>query len=240
MAIESWGVFERLQKAGDIPASVKFQISIPTPIAPTYNNMVPADRQKLLAALVPHFLGEVAKIAKALPNDRIAIQWDVCQEVLAWENYYDKGPVDFRTETIDVLTRIGDGVPAGIELGYHLCYGSPADEHMVLPKDMGIMVEMTNAIVAGVKRPIQFFHMPVVKARTDDAYFAPLKGLKLRPGTELYLGLIHHNDAGGERGAARRRPPSCAGGRHRHRMRHGARRSGAVAGAARGAPAGRR
>ena len=118
--------------------------------------------------------------------------------MLAWENYYDKGPVDFRTETIDVLTRIGDGVPAGIELGYHLCYGSPADEHMVLPKDMGIMVEMTNAIVAGVKRPIQFVHMPVVKARTDDAYFAPLKNLKLKPETELYLGLIHYNDAGGD------------------------------------------
>ena len=181
MAIESWKIFERLQKAGDIPAGVKFQICIPTPIAPTYNNMVPGDRQKLLPPLTQHFLGEVAKIAKTLPNDRIAIQWDVCQEVLAWEGYYDKGPVDFRTETIDVLTRIGDGVPAGIEFGYHLCYGSPADEHMVLPKDMGIMVEMTNAMVAGVKRPIQFFHMPVVKARTDDAYFAPLKRLKLRP-----------------------------------------------------------
>ena len=207
MAINSWKVFERLQKAGEIPAGVKFQISIPTPVAPTYNNMVPGDRQKLLPPLTQHLLGEVAKIAKALPNDRIAIQWDVCQEVLAWEGYYDKGPVDFRTETLDVLTKIGDGVPAGIELGYHLCYGSPADEHMVLPKDMGIMVEMTNAIVVGVKRPIQFVHMPVVKARTDDAYFAPLKNLKLRPGTELYLGLIHHNDAGGDRArldAARR------------------------------------
>ena len=125
MAIESWAVFERLQKAGDIPAGVKFQISIPTPIAPTYNNMVPADRPKLLPPLTQHFIGEVRKIAKALPNDRIAIQWDVCQEVLAWENYYEKGPVDVRTETIDVLTQIGDGVPAGIELGYHLCYGSP-------------------------------------------------------------------------------------------------------------------
>jgi hypothetical protein len=198
MAIESWGVFERMQKAGVIPPKVKFQISLPTPIAPTYNNMIPSDRQKLLAALVPHFIGEVAKIAKALPNDRIAIQWDVCQEVLAWENYYDKGPVDFRTETIDMLTRIGDAVPAGIELGYHLCYGSPADEHLVLPKDMGIMVEMTNAIVAGVKRPIQFFHMPVPKNRSDDAYFAPLADLKLRPGTALYLGLIHHDDAKGD------------------------------------------
>jgi hypothetical protein len=198
MAIESWKVFERMQKAGDIPAGVKFQISIPTPVAPTYNNMVPGDRQKLLAPLTKHFLGEVAKIAKALPNDRIAIQWDVCQEVLAWEGYYDKGPVDFRTETLDVLIRIGDGVPASIELGYHLCYGSPADEHMVLPKDMGIMVEMTNAIVAGVKRQIDFVHMPVVKARTDDAYFAPLDKLKLRPGTGLYLGLIHYNDAAGD------------------------------------------
>jgi len=198
MAIDSWKIFERLQKAGDIPAGVKFQISIPTPVAPTYNNMVPADRQKLLQPLTQHFLGEIARIAKVLPNDRIAIQWDVCQEVLAWENYYDKGPVDFRTETLDVLIKIGDGVPASIELGYHLCYGSPADEHMVLPKDTGIMVEMTNAIVAGVKRPIQFFHMPVVKARTDDAYFAPLKNLKLRPETELYLGLVHYNDASGD------------------------------------------
>jgi hypothetical protein len=198
MAIESWKIFERMQKAGEIPAKVKFQISIPTPVAPIYNNMVPGDRQKLLVPLTQNFIGEVAKIAKALPNDRIAIQWDVCQEVLAWENYYDKGPVDFRTETLDVLTRIGDGVPSGVELGYHLCYGSPADEHMVLPKDMGIMVEMTNAIAAGVKRAIHFFHMPVVKARSDDAYFAPLKNLKLDPETELYLGLIHYNDASGD------------------------------------------
>jgi hypothetical protein len=198
MAIESWAVFDRLQKAGAIPSGVKFQICIPTPIAPTYNNMIPSDRQPLLPALTQHFVGEVQKIARALPNDRVALQWDVCQEVLAWEGYYDKGPVDFRTETIDVLTRIGDAVPAGIELGYHLCYGSPADEHMVQPKDAGIMVEMTNAVAAGVKRPIQFFHLPVPKPRTDDGFFAPLEKLKLKPETELYLGLIHHNDEAGD------------------------------------------
>jgi hypothetical protein len=198
MAIESWGVFDRLQKAGVIPAEVKFQVSIPTPIAPTYNNMVPSDRPALLAALTPHFIGEVRKIAAAVPTDRLAIQLDVCQEVLAWEGYYDKGPVDFRTEAIDVLTRIGDAVPAPVELGYHLCYGSPVDEHLVLPKDSGIMVEMTNAIAGGVKRPIQFFHLPVIKARTDDAYYAPMEKLALGTGTELYLGLIHHNDAPGD------------------------------------------
>ena len=59
------------------------------------------------------------------------------------------------------------------------------------------MVDMVNAIVARVKRSIQFFHLPVPKGRTDDAFYMPLAGLKLRPGTELYLGLVHHNDAAG-------------------------------------------
>ena len=197
MAIESWGVFERLQKQGTIPAGVKFQVCLPTPVAPTYNNMVPSDRPGVLPALTQHFANEVAKIAMTIPHEQLAIQWDVCQEVLAWEGYYDKGPADFRTETLDVLAKVGDSVPPAIELGYHLCYGSPADEHLVQPSDTGIMVEMSNAIIACVNRPIQFFHLPVPKGRTDDAYYAPLKALKLGRDTELYLGLIHHSDAVG-------------------------------------------
>ena len=152
-------------------------------------------------------IGEVARIAAAMPHDRIALQWDVCQEVLAWEGYYDKGPIDFRKETIDVLAAIGDAVPAGVELGYHLCYGSPADEHLVQPKDTGIMVEMTNAIVAGVRRPIQFFHMPVPKGAHGQCLLRSAREVEAAPETELYLGLVHHDDAEGDKArlaAARR------------------------------------
>jgi hypothetical protein len=198
MAIASWKLFERLKREGVIPTAVKFQISLPTPIAPTYNNMVPSDRPATLLALTRHLIGEVTKIAAEMPKDRIALQWDVCQEVLAWEGYYEPGPVDFQTETIEVLTRIGEAVPTAIELGYHLCYGSPADEHCVQPKDMGIMVEIANATSAGVGRQIQFFHMPVPKGRTDDAYFAPLDNLRLHPETKLFLGLVHYDDATGD------------------------------------------
>jgi hypothetical protein len=198
MAIASWSLFERLTREGVIPEKVKFQVSLPTPIAPTYNNMVPSDRPALLPALTEHLIGEVNKIAAAIPNDRVALQWDVCQEVLAWEGYYEPGPVDFRSETLEVLTEIGNAVPAAIELGYHLCYGSPADEHVVQPTDMAIMAEMASAVCAGVGRPIQYFHMPVPKDRADDAYFAPLDNLRLQPGTELYLGLVHYDDAQGD------------------------------------------
>jgi hypothetical protein len=37
----------------------------------------------------------------------------------------------------------------------------------------------------------------VPKPRSDDAYYAPLAGLKLRPETELYLGLVHSDDMAG-------------------------------------------
>jgi hypothetical protein len=213
MAIASWQLFERLQREGAIPAGVKFQVSLPTPVAPTYNNMVPSDRPKILPALTEHLLGEVAKIAAAVPAERWALQWDVCQEVLAWEGYYEPGPVDVQTETVDVLTRIGNAVPDAVELGYHLCYGSPLDEHCVQPKDMGIMGEIANRTRAGVTRPIQFFHMPVPKDRADDAYFAPLANLRLDPKTELHLGLVHHDDMAGDaaRLAAARRHARVAG-----------------------------
>jgi hypothetical protein len=34
----------------------------------------------------------------------------------------------------------------------------------------------------------------VPRNRADDGYFAPLERLKLRPETELCLGLVHHTD----------------------------------------------
>jgi hypothetical protein len=210
MALESWRLFDRLQQAGVIPAGIKFQVSLPTPIAPTYNNMMPSDRPLLLPALTRHLTGEAAKIAAGIPHDRLVLQWDVCQEVLAWEGYYEPGPVDFRTETIELLSQIGEAVPAAVEFGYHLCYGSPADEHCVQPKDMAVMVEIANLTSAAVKHPIRFFHMPVPKGRSDDAYFAPLERLRLHPGTALYLGLVHYDDAVGDRARLAAAQRHCA------------------------------
>jgi hypothetical protein len=44
--------------------------------------------------------------------------------------------------------------------------------------------------------------MPVPRDRHDDPYFSPLSDLRLKSGTELYLGLIHLTD--GIEGAKRR------------------------------------
>ena len=64
------------------------------------------------------------------------------------------------------------------------------------------MVAVYNALSERVTRPINWLHMPVPRGRDDDAYYAPLRELRLRPETKLYLGLIHLSD--GVEGTRRR------------------------------------
>jgi hypothetical protein len=62
---------------------------------------------------------------------------------------------------------------------------------VVEPTDMTDMVTFANHVTRHIERPVQLIHMPVPRNRSDDAYFAPLQRLKLRPETELCLGLVH-------------------------------------------------
>ena len=125
--------------------------------------------------------------------------------MLAFENYFKDRPADYKKQTFDMLGRLGDAVPEGVEMGYHLCYGSPRDEHLVQPKDSAILVEMMNGIGAATRRRIDFLHIPVPRDRADDAYYAPIRDLERPPGTKLYLGLLHHDDDAGDRSASTRR-----------------------------------
>ena len=174
-------------------------IAIPSPVAPTYNYITPSQRRVFLDIFSAHLFDEIRRIAAALPNDRIAIQWDVLQEILVWENYFADRPANYREEMLSILGAMGEAVPMPIELGYHFCYGSPKDEHLVQPKDTAIMVEMIHGIFKAVRRPIQFVHLPVPKSRTDAAFYEPLRQLALPAGTELLLGLVHLDDDEGNR-----------------------------------------
>jgi hypothetical protein len=198
-ALASYDVFKRLRDAGAIAGVTRFQVSLPTPHSSGYLYVSGPARQTYFRVYERALLGALANIVKAIPAPDLTIQWDVCQEVLAFENYFKDRPADYKKQTFDMLGRLGNAVPIGVELGYHLCYGSPADEHLVQPKDTAILVEMMEGIAAATRRPIDFFHIPVPKERADDAYYAPLENWKRPEGTELYLGLLHHDDAAGDK-----------------------------------------
>jgi hypothetical protein len=97
----------------------------------------------------------------------------------------------------NILVELGNRVPCDIDLLYHLCYGDSGHKHVVEPSDMSDMVEFANRLSQQIKRPIQLIHMPVPRNRADDAYFAPLQRLRLRPETELCLGVVHYTDGVG-------------------------------------------
>jgi len=194
----SYDILRALQAAIEIPPGLRFQVCLPTPMASAYLYVSPRSREAYLHAYERALMRALHDILASIAPERLAIQWDVCQEVLIYEDYFPGRPDDYKHQVLAELARLGDAVPEPAEVGFHLCYGSPADEHIVMPRDMAIMVEMANGIRQGLRRRIDFLHMPVPKARVDAAYFEPLRRLTGFADTALYLGLIHHEDRSGD------------------------------------------
>lgn len=124
----------------------------------------------------------------------MAIQWDVAVEIcqiLEIPGVAKDWPVDV---LVNAIVRAAGRVPSGVELGFHFCYGDPGHKHLVEPKDTGVMVDLANRISASVMRSIAWMHMPVPRDRSDAGYFVPLRELKMKPETKLFLGLVHLTD----------------------------------------------
>ena len=210
-ARESFAIFQRLQADGVIPAGVRFQVCLPTPMASAYMYVSPKSRPGYMAAYEAALRSALDEIVSTIPHIHLAIQWDVCQEVLIHEGFFADRPADYAEAITAELARLGNAVPGDVEMGYHLCYGSPADEHLVMPRDMSIMVRMAADVRQALTRRIDFLHMPVPRDRTDAAYFKPLAELPRALATVVYLGLVHYDDRAGDRariGAARPFLPS--------------------------------
>jgi hypothetical protein len=200
----SYEDFLRARDAGQIPASVRFQVSLPTPLAVVMPFCRQPDAQQILPAYERAMLREVERICAAIPHRDLAIQWDVCIEMIQWDGRVPTMPPFPGMEPTFAATfgRLGSAVPSDVELGFHLCYGDLDGKHFIEPADATKMVELANLIARSVPRPISWLHMPVPIGRIDDAFYRPLKVLQLGPDTELYLGLVHAQD--GVEGAKRR------------------------------------
>jgi len=192
----SYEDFLTARSVGQIPAGVRFQVSLPTPWAVIMPFCQQPDAQQIYPAYEQAMLREVARICKAIPHHDLAIQWDVCIEMLAWDGRWQNAPPFPGMEQVFAgnFARLGAAVPPGVELGFHLCYGDLDAEHFVEPTDATKMVELANLIARSVQRPVTWMHMPAPIERADDAFYAPLRNLQLGTDTELYLGLIHTRD----------------------------------------------
>jgi hypothetical protein len=201
-AKESYGVFRSLKAAGEIRRDIKFQVCLPTPIAPTVIFVFPEHQPALEPQYEAAMLAEVDEIVAAVPATELALQWDTAIEFAILEGVLPHTLTNPMIDIISRLVRIGNRVPDTVELGFHLCYGDSGGRHFKEPDDTSKLVAIANGISRGLTRRLDWLHMPVPRERSDPAYFQALGDLHLKPATEVYLGLVHASD--GVEGARQR------------------------------------
>lgn len=201
-ALASYADFARLKAGGVIAAGTRFQVCLPTPLAPLTVFLAPGDLGALLPAYRQAMLRELAEILEWVPPGELAVQWDVATEIALLEQVFPAPFADVPAVVATELVSLGNSVPAGVELGYHFCYGDFGHRHFVEPKNLAVPVELAGIVATGLRRRLDWVHMPVPRDRDDAAYFAPLRALSLPDSCSLYLGLVHATD--GLPGARRR------------------------------------
>ncbi|MGH7323727.1 MAG: hypothetical protein ACREJ9_03675 [Candidatus Rokuibacteriota bacterium] len=201
-ASASYRVFARLKRDGLVPVACRFQVCLPTPLAPISAFVVPEHQGLLEPIYEDQLLGELRIILQDVPHDQLAIQWDTNFEFGMLEGVFPVWFGDVKGGILERLLRLSRNVAPDVPLGYHFCYGDVQHRHYKEPADAGKLVDVANALAASLGRPLNWIHLPVPRDRVDEAYYAPLRELRLRPETELYLGLVHHTD--GVDGTARR------------------------------------
>ncbi len=199
IAAVSYAEFAKLKREGIVPKECRFQIDLVPAHSVIWLFLQDDLHQPLDPVYNEALKREIDKIAAVLPHDQIAIQFDVASAVFARlqrgePNAYGNTRGEMVASFAGILTGLASHVPAAIELLFHFCYGDSNHKHVVEPTDMGDMVDVANRLCADIGRTIQLIHMPVPRDRDDDAYFAPLARLRLKPETDLSLGLVHYTD----------------------------------------------
>ena len=224
-AIASYRTFSHLKRDRVMPRHLRFQVSLPTPLAPVTAFVAPADQAVVEPIYQTALLAELDEILVAIPHDQLAIQWDANFEFAMLGGLVPAWFDDVRAGVVERLLRLARAVPADVQLGFHFCHDHERLHHD-RPYDARHMVEVANALSAVISRPLDWLHLPVPPGRLDIAFFEKLAPLALRDETALYLGLVHlgEGDAGVDaRITAARRylrhfgvATACGWGRHRH------------------------
>ena len=201
-AIASYAIFAGLKLGGVIPDSVRFQVSLPTPVALVSGFVVLEQRGLVEPAYIEALQRDIQMLTAAIPHDELAIQWDVCYEVVGHDGGFDLHYDNILNGSVQRLTPLINAVPVEVEVGVHLCYGDPGHKHIVEPQDVGTSVAFSNAICEAAGRPVNWVHMPVPKQWDQSDNFTALNGLRVPAATEVYLGLVHYTD--GEAGTRAR------------------------------------
>jgi hypothetical protein len=205
-AINAYYVFRTMREKGQLPGGLRFQVSLASPnsAAPPRILVNPERLPVLREAYECAMAEELQTIVKLIPARDLAIQWDCSTEVQdAYGEVAGLAPEGAIERNVAQFARLCPAIPADVQVGVHLCFGTLGGWPRFSPADLGRTVDLANGIMAGSGRHIDWMHIPVLD-RSDDAFFAPLS--RVRAGdTRVFLGVIHNMERFGARVAVARK-----------------------------------
>jgi hypothetical protein len=194
-ALNSYFVFRTLREAGKIAKHLRFQVSIPAVASAVPPRIFDAmeDCEIVRAGYEEALKAELQTILDRIPHQDLAIQWDCATELQdAYNAIPGLPPEEFEARNIAPIGRLSPLIPAEVQLGFHLCFGTLGGWPRFEPNDLSGGVRLANSISAGAGRRVDWMHIPVLN-REDEAFFAPLANLS-PGGAKIYLGLLHNMD----------------------------------------------
>lgn len=191
---ESYEVFQRLDEEGLVPPGLRFQAQYPTPLASIAGFIAPEDREALEPSYERALFDDLQTLLRAVPHERIAVQWDVAVEFAMLEVPDVWGKHDFDA-LAGRVARCLDQVPQDVPAGAHLCYGDAGHQHFKKPQSLALQVQMMNAVSGRARRPVSWFSITVPQVVRGEEYFAPLADLRVDDATELYFALVPYHPA---------------------------------------------
>ena len=190
-AAASYGSFGPLKRDGVVPPGCRFQVCLPTPLAPVSAFIAVENQEIVEQAYETAMMTELERILDAIPHDQLALQWDTNVEFGMLEGDLPAWFPDVKAGILERLIRISRVIPPEVELGFHFCLGHDEQAERHAPPHAGRMVEIANALAASLDRPLNWIHVPIPRDRADAAFVAPLAELRLHAETELYVGALH-------------------------------------------------
>jgi hypothetical protein len=192
-AIGSYALFRELREQGVIPEGLRFQVCLPFPSSALNGFKADFARDYPIAERAFEDLvgRELERLTAAIPPEDLALQWDVCYEVLDLEDvipWFSDGAWERFARSVERLT---PKIPEDVLVGYHLCYGTFPEWPMYEARDMGLIVRMANHAVANSGRRVDWLHLagPRYLRSEDDGFFRPLEDLE--PGdARVFLGIV--------------------------------------------------
>jgi hypothetical protein len=186
--------FDELRQ--ELASGARFQVGIPSDLDLALFTFGPAGPLRhrrpfteALAATMREVHGSYA--------DNVVFQIEVPAELV----FVAKTPGPARSAIAVPLSRgivaLARSAPPGARFGIHLCLGDFHHRALAKLTDASAITVLANAIASRWPQgwPLEYVHLPLAAAEdppaTEAAFYAPLAGLRLPPGTRLVAGFAH-------------------------------------------------